>query len=66
MDKQFFNGIRVELESLGFKITAADLERPWGAFYYIDESQAQAFADHFLTAWMWRGCVLKANSVQKF
>ena len=47
MDKQFFNGIRVELEYLGFKITAADLERPWGAFYYIDESQAQAFADHF-------------------
>ena len=47
MDKQFFNGMRVELESLGFKITAADLERPWGAFYYIDERQAQAFADHF-------------------
>jgi len=47
MDKQFFNGIRLELISLGFKITAADLERPWGAFYYIDERQAQAFADHF-------------------
>jgi mannose-6-phosphate isomerase-like protein (cupin superfamily) len=44
---EFYKTIRKELEALGFEITTEDLERPWGAFYYIHESQAQSFSDHF-------------------
>ena len=32
---------------MGFKITDSDTERPWGGFFYIDESQAQAFSNRF-------------------
>ena len=41
---EFYKTIRKELEALGFEITTEDLERPWGAFYYIHESQAQSFS----------------------
>lgn len=30
-----------------FTIISSDLTRPWGGFYVIDETQAQAFADTF-------------------
>lgn len=30
-----------------FTVIASDLTRPWGGFYVIDETQAQAFADAF-------------------
>lgn len=30
-----------------FNITSSDLNRPWGGFYVIDETQAQLFADTF-------------------
>ena len=43
----FYKKIEQELQSLGFNITNADLQRPWGAFYYIDENQAQEFSNHF-------------------
>ena len=43
----FYNCIKKELQELGFKITAEDLDRPWGAFYCINESQAQVFSDNF-------------------
>lgn len=43
----FYNKIKNELQVLGFKVTDQDLNRPWGAFFYIKESQAQAFSDHF-------------------
>jgi mannose-6-phosphate isomerase-like protein (cupin superfamily) len=32
---------------MGFKITDSDTQRPWGGFFYIDESQAQAFSNRF-------------------
>ena len=44
----FYKKIEQELQSLGFNITNADLQRPWVAFYYIDENQAQEFSNHFL------------------
>ena len=47
MSVNFYKKIEQELVSLGFKIIDADLQRPWGAFYYIDESQAQDFSNHF-------------------
>ena len=30
-----------------FTVIASDLTRPWGGFYVIDETQAQAFSDAF-------------------
>ncbi len=43
----FYNKIKSELHNLGFEVTDQDLNRPWGGFFYINESQAQAFSDHF-------------------
>ena len=48
MSVNFYKKIEQELQSLGFNITNADLQRPWGAFYYIDENQAQDFQIIFL------------------
>ena len=47
MSINFYINIEQKLKSFGFNIIDADLERPWGAFYYIDESQAQDFSNHF-------------------
>ena len=47
MSVNFYKKIEQELQNLGFTIIDADLQRPWGAFYYIDESQAQDFSNHF-------------------
>ena len=47
MGIEFYNEIKIELQKLGFKITNEDLNRPWGAFFYINENQAQEFSDHF-------------------
>ena len=44
---EFYNSVRKELESMSFKITDSDTQRPWGGFFYIDESQAQAFSNRF-------------------
>lgn len=47
MTIDFYNIIKDELHSLGFEVIDEDLNRPWGAFFYIKESQAQAFSNHF-------------------
>ena len=47
MSLEFYNTIKKELKSLGLKITNSDLNRPWGAFFYIDENQAQFFSNIF-------------------
>ena len=47
MSVEFYKTVKKELESLGFNITDSDLQRPWGAFFYIDENQAQDFSDYF-------------------
>ena len=47
MSVNFYKEIEKELQSLGFTIIGADLVRPWGAFYYVDENQAQDFSNHF-------------------
>jgi mannose-6-phosphate isomerase-like protein (cupin superfamily) len=44
---EFYNKIKSELQALGFEITNQDLNRPWGAFFYINENQAQEFSDRF-------------------
>jgi hypothetical protein len=44
---EFYTEIKSELQTLGFEITNEDLNRPWGAFFYINENQAQEFSDRF-------------------
>ena len=39
-----FSQIASELSSLGLNIVKQDQTRPWGGFFVLDESQAQAFA----------------------
>jgi hypothetical protein len=34
MSVEFYKTVKKELESIGFNITDADLQRPWGAFFY--------------------------------
>ena len=43
----YYNSIEEKIKHLGFKITSKDLDRPWGAFFVIEEVQAQDFANHF-------------------
>ena len=47
MVTDFYNNIKSELYTLGFEVTNQDLNRPWGGFFCIKESQAQKFSDHF-------------------
>jgi mannose-6-phosphate isomerase-like protein (cupin superfamily) len=47
MSVEFYKTVKKELESIGFNITDADLQRPWGAFFYMDEKQAQDFSNYF-------------------
>ena len=47
MSIDFYKNIEQQLHGLGFAIIDADLLRPWGAFYYINENQAQDFSNHF-------------------
>ena len=44
---EFYNEIKSELLALGFEITNQDLNRPWGAFFYNNENQAQDFSARF-------------------
>lgn len=44
---QIFSDVRTYIESLGFRISNADDTRPWGGFYYIDETQSAAFIHTF-------------------
>ncbi|MEC8323278.1 MAG: phosphoheptose isomerase [Bacteroidota bacterium] len=47
MALEFYKNINIELQALGFEVIDQDLSRPWGGFFYIKESQAQEFSDHF-------------------
>jgi mannose-6-phosphate isomerase-like protein (cupin superfamily) len=45
--QQVFEKAATLLAELQLKIDKQDDKRPWGGFYVIDESQAEAFAKHF-------------------
>jgi mannose-6-phosphate isomerase-like protein (cupin superfamily) len=45
MDSNIFALTCQKLLKSGFMIRASDLERPWGGFFVIEESQAQLFAN---------------------
>ncbi len=42
-----FDAVQKDMERQGFRITGQDRQRPWGGFFYIDESQAKEFAEKF-------------------
>jgi mannose-6-phosphate isomerase len=45
---EIFYKIELKLSQSELQIASKDLNRPWGGFYVIDESQAQIFSDVFL------------------
>lgn len=47
MSTAYYMSIQAELEALGFDIVSKDLQRPWGAFFVINESQVQDFSAKF-------------------
>ena len=47
MSKTFYKNIEDELTNLGFKIVDSNFEKPWGAYFCIDEKQVQDFSDKF-------------------
>jgi mannose-6-phosphate isomerase-like protein (cupin superfamily) len=42
-----FERLEQELTNDGFRFNATDFNRPWGGFFVIDESQADAFIEQF-------------------
>ena len=47
MSSKFYKNIEDELTNLGFQITDSNLEKPWGAYFCIDEQQTQKFSNKF-------------------
>ena len=47
MSKTFYQNIEDEVTNLGFQIVDSNFEKPWGAYFCIDEKQAQDFSDKF-------------------
>jgi len=47
MSRLFYKNIEDELTNLGFRIVDSNFEKPWGAYFCIDENQAQDFSDKF-------------------
>ena len=47
--KELFQKTKKELKEKGFNIEGYDMERPWGGFFVIDETQAQKFIDTYFT-----------------
>jgi mannose-6-phosphate isomerase len=45
--QKIFQELEQELDYQGFRIVRQDQSRPWGGFFVLEESQAQAFADTF-------------------
>ena len=47
MSGTFYKNIEDELIDLGFQIVDSNLEKPWGAYFCINEQQVQDFSDKF-------------------
>ena len=47
MSRLFYKNIEDELTDLGFQIVDSNFEKPWGAYFCIDENQAQEFSNKF-------------------
>jgi len=47
MSRTFYKNIEDELTNLGFQIVDSNFDKPWGAYFCIDEIQVQDFSDKF-------------------
>ena len=47
MSRLLYKNIEDELTNLGFQIIDSNLEKPWGAYFCIDEKQVQDFSNKF-------------------
>jgi mannose-6-phosphate isomerase len=47
MSRTFYKNIEDELSNLGFQIVESNFEKPWGAYFCIDETQVKYFSDYF-------------------
>ena len=47
MSRKLYKNIEDELTNLGFQIVDSNLEKPWGAYFSIDENQTQVFSNKF-------------------
>jgi mannose-6-phosphate isomerase len=47
MSRKFYKNIEDEIIDLGFQIVDSNFEKPWGAYFCIDENQAQDFSNKF-------------------
>jgi len=47
MSNTFYKNIEDDLTNLGFRITDSNLQKPWGAYFCIDEKQVQDFSNKF-------------------
>lgn len=45
--QEIFNKVQGYIDQHRFRVASKDMERPWGGFFVIDESQAPDFASHF-------------------
>ena len=51
MEKEkIFSEIKEQLDELNLGISNIDMERPWGGFFVIDESDSEKFIMHFFPA----------------
>ena len=47
MNRTFYKNIEDELIDLGFQIVDSNFEKPWGAYFCINEQQVQDFSNKF-------------------
>ena len=47
MSRTFYKNIEDELNNLGFQIIDSNFEKPWGAYFCIDEKQVHDFSNKF-------------------
>ncbi|NBV86502.1 MAG: phosphoheptose isomerase, partial [Verrucomicrobia bacterium] len=45
--RELFAEVKALIQGKGLRIQALDLERPWGGFFAIDETQASEFTRRF-------------------
>ena len=43
MSRTFYKNIEDELTNLGFQIVDSNFEKPWGAYFCIDENASSRF-----------------------
>lgn len=44
---QVFEAVELYLKSKNFNVASSTLDKPWGGFYVLDESNAERFANYF-------------------